>query len=352
MPHLTLVKPAIPGQSMSTVSRGVFNSDGAPLPLQSPKTGATWTGYSGVVASASNIMYAAGKFVVTTNTTTGYYSSNGKTWTQFTFPSAMEQGAGNSSGKWVFRSSVSGSPINMCTTTDFVTFTSYTQSIGSHNTTYGYITFDWDATIGKFAFAVMGSGSNATVYHSTTGDSGSWTGSNINSTGNNYASSLIMGNGYAYVGNYGDGNIQYSTNLTSWTTVSVGSAQAFGTYHSINKNTGAFVHGSNYNVNGGDNPRYIYGQGSSISNTYFASTGLYGSNMVTPMSNQAGGFIGWIPNAARGATQVYTTDPSNTTWTIIDPPVGGSWKAVANETGWTVVGFSQSATSTIYVASS
>jgi hypothetical protein len=352
MPHIPQVKTNLSGQQMGTISRGIFSATSAASPVQRPKTGATWTAVNGAVSSAQMINYAAGKWVITTNTTTGYYSTNGTSWTSFTFPSAMYHLAGNNSGKWVFASNWSTSTVNLCTTTDFVTFNSYTQSISPATDWYGYKVMDWDATLNKFAFCAMGGSTNARILHSTSGDSGTWTTSTINSTGNNYASSLIMGNGYAYIGNYGDGNIQYSTNLTSWTTVSVGQAQAFGTYNSIDKNTGEFVHGSNYNVNGGQNPRYIYGLGSSISNTYFADSGLWGSNMTTPSATNAGGFIGWIPNATRGATQVYTEDPSNTTWTITNPPIGGAWKVAANETGWGLVGFSQSATNTIYVASS
>jgi hypothetical protein len=341
MPHIPQVKTNLSGQQMGSISRGVFLASSAAQPLQRTKTGATWTSVTSL-NSADRMRYAAGRIVVATNSTTGYWSTNGgNTWTTFTAPSSFSHLAGSSSGKWVLINNTwTSNTVQVTTTTDFITFaTPYTITVTGATdwSPFNYQIIDWDATFNKWAFTANGSPNK--VVHSTTGDSGSWTVSNLNSTSNNYGGTILMGNGYAYVGFYGDGIIQYSTNLTSWTSASVGSAEPIGSGSSINKTTGAFVYGSNMNVSGGNNPRYSYGQGTSISGTFFADAGLYGSNMIRPAYIGGGGFLGSIPNATRGASLVYTTDPSNTTWTIYNAPNSGSWQFVGDDAeGWNVVG--------------
>jgi len=340
MPHIPQVKTNLSGQQMGSISRGVFSAQSAAQGFQRAKTGATWSLLT-TLSNASKMKYGAGKVVVSTGTTTGYYTTNyGSTWTTFTAPSTFTYMASNSSGKWVLLSDTwTGSAVTITTTTDFVTFaTPYTVTISGSTdfSPFKEHMIDWDATFNKWCFIVNGSPNKAV--HSSTGDSGSWTVSSMASTTNNYGGNIIMGNGYAYVGFYGDGLIQYSTNLTSWTSVSVGDAQPIYTGPSINKTTGAFVYGSNYNVSGSLNPRYSYGQGASISNTSHAPTGLYGSNMLYPAYVGGGGWLGNIPSAARGNSIVYTTDPSNQTWSIYDSPNSGGFRFVGDDAdGWFVL---------------
>lgn len=352
MPHLPQVKTNLSGQQMGTISRGVFAAQSRAEALQRAKTGASWSIVT-TLSGASKLRYAAGRYVVSTGGTTGYHSTNGTTWTTFTSPSDFTYMAGNSSGKWVLvKDAWSGSAVTITTTSDFVTFaTPYTVTISGSTdwTPFRHHMIDWDATFNKWCFITNG-GPNKAV-HSSTGDNGSWTVSNMASTTNNYGGNIIMGNGYAYVGFYGDGVIQYSTNLTSWTSASVGSAEPIYTGSSINKTTGEFVYGSNYNVSGSNNPRYSYGQGASINNTFFSDTGLYGSNMLYPAYVGGGGWIGNIPGASRGPSIVYTTTPSSgSSWSIYDAPASSSWQFVGdNDLGWTVIGLNNQ---TIYKATS
>ncbi len=287
---------------MGSISRGIFSALSVAEPLQRAKTGATWA-LQTTLASASKMRHAYGRIVVSTGGTTGYFSLNyGKTWTTFTAPSNFTYMAGSSSGKWVFLNDTwTSNTVQITTTTDFVTFaTPYTVTISGSSdfSPFKETMIDWDATFNKWCFTVNGTPNKAV--HSSTGDSGSWTISSMNTTGNNYGGNIIMGNGYAYVGFYGDSLIQYSTNLTSWTTVSGIVAEPIYTGPSINKTTGAFVYGSNYNQSGGNEPRYSYGQGTSITSTYHSPVGLYGSNMLYPAYIGGGGWLGNIPGAVRG----------------------------------------------------
>jgi hypothetical protein len=277
--------------------------------------------------------------VIFTDSTVGFWSLDyGMSWNKFTFPTAIREGVPNASGKWVFYGTdFSDNKIRLTTTTDFVNFaTVYTQTVtgSSGIALFGGQGIDYDATLNKFAFATWGNNPGV-VSHSSTGDTGSWTNSTMAAMVNPYATTMLMGNGYAYVATYGDNAIQYSTNLTSWTKVS-GSAEAITCLQSINKANGIFMHGSNNPAN-----YYWSGQANSFATRLVSRADLTGPSWNNPVYIGGGRFMARINTTQLGNVIVYTNTPNDaSSWvaTTNNLPAGLLRFCGDDQDGWNIVG--------------
>lgn len=354
MPHIPQVKTNLSGQTMSTISRGIFSASSAAMPVQGIKTGASWKR----VISAPNaglIRQYNGRWVVFTGTTVGYTSTtpgDASSWQTITFPMAVREGAANPSGKWVLYSGTySSTDMTITTTTDFVSFaTPYTQTMGTASqgvALFGGMGIDYEPTMGQWGIICWG-GNPGKILSSSSGNSGSWTVNNIASTTNPYSVNFQAGNNRLYVACYGEATMQYANGtFSSWTKTSTSTHDCMNTQQAINKTTGFLVNGSNTPGDG-----YWSGNLGTLSGKTITNSRWTGSSWNSPA--YIGGDTWMIVGNATVAGQIFltTTTPDNVnSWSEYANPLGSSGiRFAGNQTdGWVLVGVLDSA---IWIATS
>jgi hypothetical protein len=354
MPHIPQVKTNLSGQTMSSISRGVFSASSAALPVQGVKTGTSWRRVT-PVPNGSIIRQANGRWVVFTGTTTGYTSTtpgDAGSWQTITFPMAVREGIANTSGKWVFYSGTySGTDMTLTNTTDFVSFaTPYTQTMGSGSqgvALFGGQGIDYEPTMGKWAIICWG-GNPGKILSSSSGNSGSWTVDNIASTTNPYAVNVQAGANRVYVAPYGEATMQYANGtFSSWTKTSSSTHDCMNSQQSINKSTGQVVNGSNTPGNGYWSGNLGTLQGRTITNSRWT-----GSSWNSPAYIGGGTWMMAGNTSVAGQIFLTTTTPDDpSSWSEYTNGLATSGVRFAgNQTdGWVVVGLTDS---TIYLATS
>lgn len=246
--HIPLSRSNVPGVQVNSLASGVVSVPGKLLPFLRPLVGASWelssTGVGGF--NTGTMSRNQNLYVIVGNGTTGKYSADGRSWTNFTLPIQAQYSAYNTStGQWLFASYPASGTVNIARTSDLSTFSTSTLTISgsSNNRSLWY-----DAVLNKYAYFTYNQ-SSPYAQCATSTDGITWTVNSLPNFNNNIGWGYLAGNGYLIVFYYADDVLYYSNNGSSWTQRSVPYNAAY-PKDSLDPATGTFFSGGHGTVGG------------------------------------------------------------------------------------------------------